>query len=114
VDAWNAAGPEPASAGDREAVGTAEQTVSDAWIGELLLAESETQVVVRACVRVRKRTADRVRTAQRAGDLAALVRAQQTHEHARARLAHELAVWSGGVARRGRQARADRSDARRR
>jgi hypothetical protein len=60
----------------REAVRTAEQAVSDTWIGRLLLAESEAETVVGACAHVRERAARRVRAAQRRGDLAALVRAQ--------------------------------------
>jgi hypothetical protein len=67
VDAWDAAGPEAASDGDRHAVCTAEQTVSDAWIGRLLLAESQAEIVVDACVRVRKRAGDSVRSAPSPG-----------------------------------------------
>lgn len=121
MDAWNTAGSGPGSAADREAVRTAEQNVSDAWIGRLLLAESETEAAVGACARVRERAAGQVRAAQRNRDLAGLVRSQaalenadaawgralETHECARGRLVRELAAWSEATARRLRQARAD-------
>jgi hypothetical protein len=106
----------------------AEQTVSDAWIGQLLLAESEAETVVGACARVRERAAGRVRAAQRAGDLAALIRLQgdleaadagwcravADHERARAGLVRELSGWSAGIASRVREARADQQNAGRR
>jgi len=66
----------------RAAVRSAEQTVADAWIGQLLLAENEAEVAVGACTRVRNRAAEQVRAAQRSGDLAALVRSQCALERA--------------------------------
>jgi len=110
----------------RDAVRAAEQTVSDAWIGRLLLAESEAGAVLGACARVRRRAADRVREAQRGGDVAALARTQteldiadaaqrralETHERHRVKLAHELTAWSEALACRLHEARADGSAAR--
>ena len=115
----------PEAAAARQAVRTAEQTVSDAWIGQVLLAECETEAVLGACTRVREQAAGRVRAAQRAGNLADLVRSQcdlelaeaarrravDAHERARIRLVHEVSAWSEGIARRVRQARADRPNA---
>jgi len=109
-------------------VQVAEQAVSDAWIGQLLLAESEAETVAGACARVRERAAARVREAQRAGDLAALARFQgdleaadagwgravADHERARDRLVRELSGWSAGVASRIREAWADQQNAGRR
>lgn len=123
-----AIGPDPHWAAAREAVRTAEQTVSDAWLGRLLLAESEAEATVGACARTRQRAAERVRSAQRTGDLVALTRSQTdlehadrawggslaVYEHARAKLAHELERWADGTARRVREAWADRSIAGRR
>lgn len=117
-----------AGAADREAVRTAEQTVSDAWIGRLLMDESEAEAVVGACARARERAAGRVRAAQQAGDLAGLAqsqseletaddgwrRARAIHEQAHSRLARELAMWSQCTAHRVRQALADRAGGRRR
>jgi len=113
---------------DHEAVRAAEQAVSDAWIGQLLLAESETEAFLGAHTRVRQRAVKHVREAQRSGDLAALARSQTdldladaacgravaAHEHARTRLAHELTVWSRLTACRLRQARSDQARTRRR
>lgn len=104
------------------------QTVSDARIGQLLVAESEAETVVGACARVRQRAAGRVRAAQRAGDLDALTRSQgdleaadagwgralAAHERARAGLARELSAWSPGVASRIREAHSDQQNAARR
>lgn len=122
-EAWDAAG-----AAEREAVRSAEQTVSDAWIGKLLLAESEAEAVVGACVRARERAAGRVRAAQEAGDPAGLARSQcdlevadagwgqalAAHKHAHTRLTRELSRWSQSTAHRVRQALADQPGARRR
>lgn len=121
-------GPEPGHADHRAAVHAAEQAVSDAWIGRLLLAESETAAILSACARVRERAADQVRTAQQAGRLAALAQSQtdlefadaawgravEAHRHARTRLARELETWSERTAHRVRQTLADRTDTRRR
>ena len=114
-------GPEPDRPEDREAVRAAEQEVSDAWIGRLLLAESETEAVLGACTRVRQRALARVRSTRRSDKLAEQAQAQTeldlaeaawgravgAHEHARARLARELATWGEGTARRVRQALSD-------
>jgi hypothetical protein len=119
---------EGAGAADREAVCAAEQTVGDAWIGRLLLIESETEAIAGACARTRERAADRVRDAQRAGDLAALARSQsdletadtawghalKAHRHARTRLSRELAAWSQSTTHRVRQALSDQPGALRR
>jgi hypothetical protein len=113
--------PSPAAA-RREAVRTAEQTVNDAWIGQLLLAEAESEATAGACARVRDRAVDRVRSAQCSGDLVALVQAQSeleradrvcehaalAYDDARDRLARELADWTDATAQRARQAWADR------
>lgn len=115
-------GRERAEALGRDAVRRAEQAVGDAWIGHLLLAEAESEATVGACSRVRDRVAERVRAAQRSGDLHALVRSQEdleradrawghaldVYDGARARLAHELALWTDATASRARQAWADR------
>ena len=107
---------------------TAEQTVADAWIGPLLLAEKEAEVAVGACTRVRNRVAAQVRDAQRTGDLDALVRSQYALEradracgraleeyvHARTQLSEQLTEWACATQRRIRQAQADRSRAGRR
>ena len=128
MDSWEATGSERARAEDHEAVRTAEQTVSDAWIGRLLLAETEAGAVLGACARVRERAAGRVRAAQRSGDLSALVRSQtdleqadaacrralEAHEHARDRLAREHRLWAEANARRARPAPAGRSSTGRR
>ena len=112
----------------RHAVRTAEQTVADAWIGQLLLAENEAEVAVGACTRVRNRAAAQVRAAQRAGDLAALVRSQRALERAdracgraleeytqaRNQLSDQLTEWACATQRRIRQAQEDRSGAGRR
>lgn len=115
-------GRERAEALGRDAVRRAEQTVGDAWIGQLLLAEAECEATVSACSRVRDRVAERVRAAQRSGDLPALVRSQadleradrawgralDVYDSARDRLEHELALWTDATAGRARQAWADR------
>lgn len=131
MNAWDSADPgfseEPGFSGPvyREAVRTAEQTVSDAWIGRLLLAESEAEAVVGACARARERAAVKVRAAQQTGDLSGLARSQTdleradaawgqalaAHEHASGRLSRELAAWSESTAHRVRQALSDRSGA---
>lgn len=133
---WNISGPDPTGAGDseadqeadHEAVRTAEQAVSDAWIGRLLVAESEADAVLGACARVRQRAADRVRAAQRAGDLAELARSQSdleladagwgraiaARDHVGEQLARELATWSESTAHRVRQRLSDRSGTRHR
>ena len=127
MNVWYIAGPEPVRAVDGEVVRAAEQTVNDAWIGRLLLAESEAEAVIGACVRARERAADRLRDAQQAGDLAALASAQsdlevadtacghalKAHGHAHTRLSHELAIWSESTAERVRQALPDQPGARR-
>lgn len=136
MDAWDAGGHQWQNADSRDADGaarrqavrTAEQTVADAWIGQLLLAENEAQVAVGASTRVRNRVAAQVRAAQRAGDLDALVRSQSAleradracgralEEYARARnqLSDQLTEWACATQRRIRQAQADRSGAGRR
>ncbi|MFL6114316.1 MAG: hypothetical protein ACJ786_23595 [Catenulispora sp.] len=107
---------------------TAEQTVADAWIGQLLLAENEAEVAVGACTRVRNRAAEQVRAAQRSGDLDALVRSQcaleradracgralEEYVQARTRLCEQLNEWACATRRRTRQAQADHSSAGRR
>jgi hypothetical protein len=129
MDAWSAAGRDAtAAAAAREAIRTAEQTVGDAWIGRLLLTESEAEATVAVRTRLRERALGRVREAQRAGDLSTLVRAQldlefadrawsravEEYELARRKLNDELALWSEATANRVGQAWADRSAAGRR
>jgi hypothetical protein len=136
VDAWDASGHQSRKtdhhdadgSARRHAVRTAEQTVADAWIGQLLLAENEAEVAVGACTRVRNRVAAQVRDAQRTGDLDALVRSQYALEradracgraleeyvHARTQLSEQLTEWACATQRRIRQAQADRSRAGRR
>lgn len=125
MNSGNSIGPGPAGAAAHEAIRTAEQAVSDAWIGQLMLTESEAEAVVRACARVRQRAADRVRTAQRTGDLAALAESQSdletadagwgralaAQERAGAHLTDELAIWSESTAQRVRQRLSERSTA---
>lgn len=125
MDSWDTADSGFSGPMYREAVRTAEQTVSDAWIGRLLLAESEAEAVVGACARARERAAAQVRTAQQSGDLPGLARSQTdleqahaawgqalaAHEHASGRLSRELATWSESTAHRVRQALSERSGA---
>lgn len=117
MNSGNCSGPGSAGAAAHEAIRTAEQAVSDAWIGRLMLAESEAEAVLSACARVRQRAAARVRGAQETGDLAALVasqndleiadagwgRALAAQELAGAQLMDELAIWSECTAQRVRQ-----------
>jgi hypothetical protein len=124
MTAPNAFGPEAAEAAAREVVRTAEQTVSDAWIGRLLSAESEADAVVGSCARVRERATDQVRAAQQAGDLTLIVHSQDSLEladaawyraldaraHAGTRLASELEMWSENTAHRVRQALSDQAE----
>jgi hypothetical protein len=128
--AWDgdAAGRDSAGAAARAAVRMAEQTVGDAWIGRLLLTEDEAETALDTRARLREQAAERVRGAQRAGDPAALARAQLELEHAdrawgqavdgyeRAHgvLTEEVALWTRATASRVRQAWADRSAAGRR
>ncbi|GAA1987117.1 hypothetical protein [Catenulispora subtropica] len=125
MDAWEA-DEGSGGAADREAVRTAEQTVHDAWLGQLLLAEAESEATMAASTRVRHRVAERVRDAQRSGDLVSLARSQAELEHAdracgralgeyaeaRDQLARELAEWTDATAGRARQAWCDRSSPR--
>lgn len=125
MDSWDTADAGFSGPMYREAVRTAEQTVSDAWIGRLLLAESEAEAVVGACARERERAVAKVRTAQQNGDLPGLARWQTdleqadaawgralaAHERASGTLTRELAAWSESTAHRVRQALSDRSGA---
>jgi len=52
--------PDGRGADQRAAVRSAEQAVSDAWIGQLLLAEYDAHVTVDVCTRIRARLADRL------------------------------------------------------
>lgn len=60
--------PSSTGADQRAAVRSAEQAVSDAWIGQLLLAEYEAHMTVDLCTRIREQLADRLRVAQQVGD----------------------------------------------
>src|SRR5947208_618506 len=64
--------PSSTGADQRAAVRSAEQAVSDAWIGQLLLAEYEAHMTVDLCTRIREQLADRLRVAQQVGDPAAI------------------------------------------
>jgi hypothetical protein len=128
MDSWeipgpgSAAGPDPRAATGFDAVIDAEQTVGDAWIGRLLLAESEAETILGACVRARRRAAERVQAARQAGDSAAharsrtdlemadtaCVQAWEDHERAERRLVDELAAWSRSTATRIRLTRGQR------
>ena len=66
----------------RAAVRSAEQAVSDAWIGQLVAAEYEAQVAAGICTRVRERLAERLRVALREGDMAAMAEASRKLESA--------------------------------
>lgn len=119
----NSSGPESFRAASDEAVRVAEQTVSDAWIGQLLLAESESQTLLDACTHIRERTAGLLRAAERTDDPVTLARsrtalelaenarekAYEVHERAADRLTHELMMWSHATARRVRQSLTDQS-----
>ena len=109
-------------ADQRAAVRSAEQAVSDAWIGQLLAAEYEAQVAAGICTQVRERLADRLRTAEQAGDLPAIeetwrklecanqvcTTALDTYAEARDLLAVQLEEWLRATRVRYREAEDDR------
>jgi hypothetical protein len=110
------------AADQRAAVRSAEQAVSDAWIGQLLAAEYEAQVAAGICTQVRERLADRLRAAEQAGDHRTieetrrkLERADQvcataldTYVEARDVLAVQLEEWLRATRVRFREAEDDR------
>jgi hypothetical protein len=112
------------AAAQREAVRSAEQTVADAWIGQLLLAEAEAEAVVSVCDRKRQLAVEQIRIARRAGDISALAQAQsafhraaadcdeslQDFHHAGTRLAEHLTDWACFTQRRISQRQADCDD----
>lgn len=107
---------------ERAAVRSAEQAVSDAWIGQLLAAEYEAQVAADICTRVRERLADRLRVEQRAGEPAAVEQTRRrlecadrlcgdaldTYAEAREVLAGQLEAWLLATRGRFREAEDDR------
>jgi hypothetical protein len=106
----------------RAAVRSAEQAVSDAWIGQLLAAEYEAQVAAGICTQVRGRLADRLHAAEQAGDQAAIdetwrrllsadqvcASALDTYAEAREVLAEQLEEWLRATRGRFREAEDDR------
>lgn len=109
-------------ADQRAAVRSAEQTVSDAWIGQLLLAEHEAHLTVDVCTRVRERLADRLRVARQVGDPPAIQEtarrldradhacavALDTYSESRDLLAEQLENWLRATRMRFREAQDDR------
>jgi hypothetical protein len=109
-------------ADQRAAVRSAEQAVSDAWIGQLLAAEYEAQVAAGICTKVRERLADRLRAAEKAGDRRAIeetrrklecadqvcATALDTYAEAREVLAAQLEEWLRATRVRYREAEDDR------
>jgi hypothetical protein len=109
-------------ADQRAAVRSAEQAVSDAWIGQLLLAEYEAHVRVDICTQVRGRLADRLRVAQQVGDPSTIAETRRRLEHvdracanaldtyseSRELLAEQLEKWLHASRMRFREAQADR------
>lgn len=87
-------GPTADSAG-REAVRAAEQTVSDAWIGQLLVAEHEASVEAAECLRACGRLAARLVALQAAGDTAAVDELRERLERANGRSADAMADYDG-------------------
>jgi hypothetical protein len=106
----------------RAVVRNAEQAVSDAWIGQLLLAEYEAHVTVDLCTQVRRRLADRLQVAERVGDTSSIEETSRRLEHAeracataldtysqsRELLAEQLEDWLCATRDRVREAEADR------
>ncbi|ACU73042.1 hypothetical protein Caci_4178 [Catenulispora acidiphila DSM 44928] len=106
----------------RAAVRSAEQAVSDAWIGQLLLAEYEAHVAVDICTRVREQLADRLRAAELSGDPPAIEEtarrfanaehacavALDTYSESRDLLAEQLDDWLCATRMRFREAQDDR------
>lgn len=106
----------------RAVVRSAEQAVSDAWIGELLLAEYEAHVTVDLCTWVRSRLADRLHVAEHVGDPASIqetsrrleraeracANALDTYSQSRELLAEQLDDWLCSTRGRFREAEADR------
>ena len=66
----------------RAVVRSAEQAVSDAWIGQLLLAEYEAQSTVSLCTHVRERLVERLTVVQLVGDQQAVVETRRRLESA--------------------------------
>jgi kynureninase len=109
-------------ADQRAAVRSAEQAVSDAWVGQLVAAEYEAQVAAGICTRVRERLAERLRVALREGDTDAMeetsrrlecadrvcAAALDTYSEARAVLAEQLEDWLRATRVRYREAEDDR------
>ena len=117
-------GARPSSTGadQRAAVRSAEQAVSDAWIGQLLLAEYEAHATVDLCTRVRQRLTDRLRVAHQVGDPATIAEtwrrlesadrafgaALDSYEESRDLLAGQLEHWLSATRGRIREFEADR------
>jgi hypothetical protein len=109
-------------ADQRAAVRSAEQAVSDAWIGQLLLAEYDAHVTVDIHTRIRARLADRLRVAERVGDPSTIAETRRrldsaeqacavaldTYSDSRELLAEQLDKWLAASRMRYREAEADR------
>jgi hypothetical protein len=109
-------------ADQRAAVRSAEQAVSDAWIGQLLSAEYEARVRVDLCTRVRERLNDRLRRAMQAGDQPTIMETRRriecadrvcaaaldTYAESREILADQLEMWLRATQVRSREAEVDR------
>lgn len=90
MEDWRDARRSPTGAAQRAAVRSAEQAVSDAWIGQLVAAEYEAQVAVEICTRVRERLTTRLCVAEQVGDA-------QTIAETRRRLASADRVCAGAL-----------------
>lgn len=109
-------------ADQRAAVRSAEQAVSDAWIGQLLLAEYDAHVTVDMCTRIRARLADRLCVAEQVGDPSTIAETRRrldsaerscaaaldTYADSRELLAEQLEKWLHASRIRFREAEDDR------
>ncbi|MBS2539999.1 hypothetical protein KGQ20_45380 [Catenulispora sp. NF23] len=122
MEDWTSARESTTGPAQRAAVRSAEQAVSDAWIGQLVAAEYEAQVAVEICTRVRERLTARLRVAEQVGDpltiaetrrrLAAADRvcagALDTYAESRDLLAEQLDRWLQATRMRFRESEDDR------
>jgi hypothetical protein len=79
----------------REAVRAAEQTVSDAWISQLLVAEHEASVEAAECLRACGRLAERLVALKESGDTVKIGELREHLERADRRSADAMADYDG-------------------